>query len=366
MTNNSATKKIVILLLISFPIIVFAQNVGIGTTAPVTKLNIAGGGSSPAIPGATSTALFRIGIGTAEGIDFGKMGSSPFSAWMQAGLNGAVPDPLSLQPIGGNVGIGTISPAEKLDVSGNINITGTIKANGVDGTANQILMKNGSGTLAWGDMCEYKNMESFLFTTLNAIQLWTIPAGVTKIAVETWGGGGSANSENGGGGGGYLYAILTVTPASSVSIIVGKGGTLNTGEGGTGSSVSYGAILVGAQGSSNPTPSSGGLGGNIFVTPSTFRNYTGFAGESGRVPSILVNQLPANENFYQYKYGSGGNAGNTHNTGGEGGMRAFKDGVFVIYGNYQGNAGAFPGGGGGASSVSLGAAGANGFVVIHY
>ena len=43
-----------------------------------------------------------------------------------------------------NVGIGNPIPAEKLDVTGNINVTGTIKANGVDGTANQVLAKNAS------------------------------------------------------------------------------------------------------------------------------------------------------------------------------------------------------------------------------
>jgi|GEM_PF-4636566 len=41
-----------------------------------------------------------------------------------------------------NAGIGTISPSQKLDVNGNINLTGTIKANGVNGTAGQVLMKN--------------------------------------------------------------------------------------------------------------------------------------------------------------------------------------------------------------------------------
>lgn len=35
-----------------------------------------------------------------------------------------------------NVGVGITNPAERLDVNGNINVTGTIKANGVDGTAN--------------------------------------------------------------------------------------------------------------------------------------------------------------------------------------------------------------------------------------
>jgi uncharacterized protein (TIGR02145 family) len=105
---------------ILFAVIVYAQNVGIGITSPKAKLNIVGNPSSPSIPGATtSTAIFRIGINTNDGIDIGKLALSPNSAWMQAGYDGLTPDPLSLQPLGGNVGIGIISPASsaKLDIS---------------------------------------------------------------------------------------------------------------------------------------------------------------------------------------------------------------------------------------------------------
>ncbi len=104
---------------IMFADMVQAQNVGIGTATPVAKLNIVGAGSSPAIPGATSTGVFRIGVNANEGIDFGKLITSPFSAWMQSGFNAVTPDPISLQPLGGNVGIGILSPAlsAKLDIS---------------------------------------------------------------------------------------------------------------------------------------------------------------------------------------------------------------------------------------------------------
>lgn len=105
---------------ILFAAIVHAQNVGIGTTAPVAKLNIVGVGSVPSIPGATNTtAIFRIGMSANEGIDFGKLPSAPFSAWMQSGSFNVILNPLSLQPLGGNVGIGILSPASsaKLDVS---------------------------------------------------------------------------------------------------------------------------------------------------------------------------------------------------------------------------------------------------------
>lgn len=50
-----------------------------------------------------------------------------------------------------NVGINNPNPNEKLDVNGNINVTGTIKANGSAGAPNQILMKDNSGNMVWGN-----------------------------------------------------------------------------------------------------------------------------------------------------------------------------------------------------------------------
>jgi phage baseplate assembly protein gpV len=64
-----------------------------------------------------------------------------------------------------NVGIGVPVPTEKLDVKGNINLTGTIKANGADGAAGQVLMKNSSGNLAWGDFNNYKHVIGFQAST---------------------------------------------------------------------------------------------------------------------------------------------------------------------------------------------------------
>ena len=48
-----------------------------------------------------------------------------------------------------NVGIGTTTPTEKLDVLGHIKVTGEIKPNGVAGQAGQVLTANGNGTMQW-------------------------------------------------------------------------------------------------------------------------------------------------------------------------------------------------------------------------
>jgi hypothetical protein len=136
---------------ILFGDIVVAQNVGIGTTTPVAKLNIVANGSSPAIPGATSSAIFRIGVAPNDAIDFGKLNSPPYSAWMQAGFN-ATADPLSLQPLGGNVGIGITEPTEKLDVNGAIKI-------GTTATNQPGAIRFNAGKFEGGDGTNWKSFE---------------------------------------------------------------------------------------------------------------------------------------------------------------------------------------------------------------
>ncbi len=100
-----------------------AQNVGVGTATPPARLTTQGDYSSPSIPGSTSTGVLRVGVSSNEGIDFGKSQTPPYSGWMQAGFNSIFSDPLSLQPLGGSVGIGTITP----NTSAALDVTSTTK-----------------------------------------------------------------------------------------------------------------------------------------------------------------------------------------------------------------------------------------------
>ena len=49
----------------------------------------------------------------------------------------------------GNVGIGTSSPAYPLDITGNMNVTGGLRANGSSGTSGQVLTSSGGGAMSW-------------------------------------------------------------------------------------------------------------------------------------------------------------------------------------------------------------------------
>ena len=101
----------------------YAQNVGVGTSTPPSKLTAVGDASTPTIPGATSTGVFRVGVADNDGIDFGKSGSPSFSGWIQSGFNNTIPEPLSLQPLGGGVCIGVLAP----HASATLDVTSTTK-----------------------------------------------------------------------------------------------------------------------------------------------------------------------------------------------------------------------------------------------
>ena len=96
-------------------------NVGIGTTSPATNLNIQGdsGGVPPTTGGeGTSNGIFRVRDNYNVALDIGTNGSSPWTTWLQVAdaTSMGTEYPLSLQPNGGNVGIGTTSPGHPLDV----------------------------------------------------------------------------------------------------------------------------------------------------------------------------------------------------------------------------------------------------------
>jgi hypothetical protein len=270
-----------------------------------------------------------------------------------------------------NVGIGTTTPAEKLDVNGNINVTGTIKTNGVDGAANQVLMKNANGLLVWSDQCEFKNRATFVAT---GAQNWTVPAGVTRIRVEAWGAGGGGSNGAGGGGGGYVMALFTVTPGQIISINNGLGGA----GGGTSSSygddteVVVGAYTVNAAGGSGASATSYGMGSAGNVTGGSI-NYIVLRGEQGHhcTTSFYNN---GSTYFEQSIGGDGGHGGNSINTGGRGSYRVFLGASpYTQQRQMSADQGKQPGGGGGSGwlriadgGYSSGVTGGAGMTVISY
>lgn len=129
-------------------------NIGIGNSTPSAKLNIVGNYAAPSIPNSTNGAILKIYATPVDGINIGKNGGPYFEGWVQSGFGGATLDPLSLQPLGGNVGIGTTNPTAALEINGNIKFNGFHSRNGVFGTSTfnvHNFFWTGSSLQAWVD-----------------------------------------------------------------------------------------------------------------------------------------------------------------------------------------------------------------------
>ncbi|HRE59403.1 MAG TPA: hypothetical protein PLW09_16460, partial [Candidatus Kapabacteria bacterium] len=91
------------------------------------------------------------------------------------------------------------------------------------GHTNQTTVGNGQVIVSW----TVPTSESF---TTTGTHTYTVPAGVTRILVETWGGGGSPSNtgvEKGGGGGGAIYIdAKTIASKLACSASGGKGGDI--------------------------------------------------------------------------------------------------------------------------------------------
>jgi hypothetical protein len=188
-----------------------------------------------------------------------------------------------------------------------------------------------------------------------------VPAGVTKISVEMWGGGGGGGGSytnaggcqaygGGGGGGSYSRGIFTVTPGTSYAATIGNGGAgglanAGSGTGGDGGTTSLGALLS----------ASGGFGGGNAPNPCLGANQCGNSGSG------------SNGGYYggvNFSIGGGnGQSGCSDGTGGSGALGG--TGGF----GHGGGDGSKPGGGGGGAdpnNTANGGNGGKGFILIYY
>jgi uncharacterized repeat protein (TIGR01451 family) len=203
---------------------------------------------------------------------------------------------------------------------------------------------------------------------------WAVPAGVTTVQVEAWGGGGAGGrtagggvniGAGGGGGGAYVRSLLTVTPSTNVSLNIGAQGTSNpTAPGGNTWFVSNTTLLALGGASVDLNTFAGGQGGQEGPSIGTVKRSggngaTGTATNGGGGGSSAGNAaagVSATTSAGAIAPIGGGNGGN---------------GAQTTQG--PGNPGVTPGGGGGgslkvtaANVLRLGGNGGTGQIVISY
>jgi hypothetical protein len=112
-------------------------NVGVGIVNPLNKFVVKGiNGSVSALGTAQTNAIFRVEGETNHALDMGTLTASPYGSYIQSHNKGsAVSLPLNLNPVGGNVGIGTLNPISKLEVNGSATNTAAHNNGGANGIA---------------------------------------------------------------------------------------------------------------------------------------------------------------------------------------------------------------------------------------
>jgi alpha-tubulin suppressor-like RCC1 family protein len=255
--------------------------------------------------------------------------------------------------------------ATNYDYKDGVGIGGTVGPGGNGG--------NGEVVVSWLNVTvpsavSGTNPTSFTYTA--GLQFFTVPAGVSTLNVQAWGGGGGGVSGSlaAGGGAAYVSGTLTVVPGQVLTVLVGGGGAGGTngsgagGYGGGGSSASAnagggggesaladcltGAMLVeaaGGGGGGSGTLTPGGAGG--IETGSIGTPAAGGGGGGGGAGSQTAGGAAGAGSG-----AAGGNAGYAH-AGGAGG---------AVYGGGGGGGGYYGGGGGGGAFSGQGTQGGSG------
>lgn len=154
----------------------FGNSVGIGTTAPWSNLTVRGTTSAPSI---VRGAASIFSIASTDGVEFAftTATSSPWTAALQVRDvpegSGDLAYPLSLNPLGGNVGIGTTNPTIKLDVSGAFRNSLATTHSLLGGSGNVIIMADNAGSLFSATPAVFT--ASINVSTLYHIKKWFTP-----------------------------------------------------------------------------------------------------------------------------------------------------------------------------------------------
>ena len=134
-------------------------NVGIGLTNPQVKLEIRSSADAPTL---TWNGSGQTIIGdTANQLAIGRVNSNPFGLYLQGRASNSAARGILLNPVGGNVGIGTDNPAGKLEVYDGDGLSSLVIKTPAASDAELEFRNTNGGNATWSIGLDYDDSKKF-------------------------------------------------------------------------------------------------------------------------------------------------------------------------------------------------------------